>query len=51
MRATSSRKRKNSSNGPMAKLKNLAMKPEIDLGGMMTDEAIPIMERFLTARR
>ena len=30
-----------------AKLKNLAMKPEIDLRGMMTDEAIPVMERFL----
>lgn len=30
-----------------AKLRNISVKPEIDLRGMMTDEAIPILERFL----
>lgn len=30
-----------------AKLRDMTVKPEIDLRGMMTDEAIPILERFL----
>ena len=30
-----------------AEMKNLAVKPELDLRGMMTDEAIPVMERYL----
>lgn len=34
-----------------AKLSQMAAKPEIDLRGMMTDEAIPILERFLDNAR
>jgi DNA mismatch repair protein MutS2 len=34
-----------------AKLSQMAAKPEIDLRGMMTDEAIPILERFLDTAR
>ena len=30
-----------------AKLRNMSVKPEVDLRGMMTDEAILIMERYL----
>ena len=29
------------------KLRNLAVKPEVDLRGMMTDEAVSVMERYL----
>ena len=29
------------------KLRNLAVKPELDIRGMMTDEAIPVVERFI----
>jgi DNA mismatch repair protein MutS2 len=34
-----------------SKLSSLAAKPEIDLRGMMTDEAIPLLERFLDSAR
>jgi DNA mismatch repair protein MutS2 len=34
-----------------AKLGALAARPEIDLRGMMTDEAVPVMERFLDTAR
>ena len=34
-----------------AKLREIATKPEIDLRGMNTDEAIPTMERFLDNAR
>ena len=34
-----------------AKLRELAAKPELDLRGMQTDEAIPILERFLDNAR
>ena len=30
-----------------AKLRSLSVKPEIDLRGMMTDEAVSVMERFI----
>ena len=34
-----------------AKLRELAAKPELDLRGMQTDEAIPILERFIDNAR
>jgi len=34
-----------------AKLRDIAAKPEIDLRGMLTDEAIPVLERFLDNAR
>jgi len=34
-----------------AKLRELTAKPELDLRGMATDEAIPILERFLDSAR
>ena len=34
-----------------AQLRELEAKPEIDLRGMQTDEAIPTMERFLDSAR
>ena len=34
-----------------AKLSAAAVRPEIDLRGMMTDEAIPVLERFLDTAR
>ena len=34
-----------------AQLRNLEAKPELDLRGMLTDEAIPTMERFLDSAR
>ena len=34
-----------------AKLREMTVKPEIDLRGMMTDEAIPVLERFLDNAR
>ncbi|MCL2227662.1 MAG: Smr/MutS family protein, partial [Oscillospiraceae bacterium] len=34
-----------------AKLRELTAKPELDLRGMLTDEAIPILERFLDSAR
>jgi len=34
-----------------AKLRELTAKPELDLRGMQTDEAIPVMERFLDNAR
>jgi DNA mismatch repair protein MutS2 len=34
-----------------AKLRELTAKPELDLRGMATDEAIPVLERFLDTAR
>lgn len=34
-----------------AKLSQMAAKPEIDLRGLMTDEAIPVLERYLDSAR
>jgi len=34
-----------------AKLREMVAKPEIDLRGMLTDEAIPVLERFLDSAR
>jgi len=34
-----------------AKLREMTAKPEIDLRGMLTDEAIPVLERFLDSAR
>ena len=34
-----------------AKLRELSAKPEVDLRGMNTDEAIPILERFIDNAR
>jgi len=34
-----------------AKLREIAAKPEIDLRGMLTDEAIPVLERYLDNAR
>ena len=34
-----------------ARLRELTAKPEVDLRGMLTDEAIPVLERFLDSAR
>jgi len=34
-----------------ARLREVAAKPEVDLRGMLTDEAIPVLERFLDSAR
>jgi DNA mismatch repair protein MutS2 len=34
-----------------AKLRDLVAKPEVDLRGMLTDEAVPVLERFLDNAR